>query len=59
MMARFGLKMITDHLPGIGRRRTVVPAVPTQESQNAQKTDYWAMDCAANPWRKGCRTYDS
>ena len=59
MMARFGLKMITDHLPRIGRQRSVVPAVPTQESQNAPKMDYWAMDCAANPWRKGCRTYDS
>ena len=59
MMARFGLKMITDHLPRIGRKRTVVLPSDATETQNIPKPDYWAMDCAANPWRKGCRTYDS
>ena len=58
-MARFGLKIITDHLPRIGRKRQFVLTNDTTETQNSPKTDYWAMDCAANPWRKGCRTYDS
>lgn len=59
MMARFGLKLITDHLPRIGRKRPGVVPGETMESQHSPKKDYWAMDCAANPWRKGCRTYDS
>ncbi len=59
MMARFGLKLITDHLPRIGRKRPVVVPGERMESQSSTKRDYWAMDCAANPWRKGCRTYDS
>ena len=20
--------------------------------------DYWAVDCAVNPWRKGCKDFD-
>ena len=59
MMARFGLKLIKDHLPSIGRSRPVVVPGDSKESQSSPKKDYWAMDCAANPWRKGCRTYDS
>jgi hypothetical protein len=51
--------MITDHLPRIGRKRPVVLPSDATETQNIPKPDYWAMDCAANPWRKGCRTYDS
>ncbi len=55
MMARFELKMIIDHLPRIERKRTEVVPSETTESQSSSKTDYWAIDCAANPSRNGCR----
>jgi hypothetical protein len=59
VMARFNLSLITDHLPRIGRRRTAPVADPrTSAPVNQPPLDYWAMDCATHPWRKGCKDFD-
>ena len=58
-MARFNLNLITDHLPRIGRRRTAPVANPgTSTPVSKPPLDYWAVDCAVNPWRKGCKDFD-
>lgn len=57
-MARFGLKLITEHLPRVMRRQPVPPTPPTPQTGNNDKPSYWMEDCALHPWRKGCRTYD-
>ena len=58
-MARFSLNLITEHLPRIGRRRTA-PVADDRASApvNNPPQDYWAVDCAINPWRKGCKDFD-
>ena len=58
MARRFGLKLFTDHLPRIIRPQPPARIDNTQMTESPSPSDYWAMDCATNPWRKGCRTYD-
>ena len=58
-MARFSLNLITEHLPRIGRRHTAPVADPRASAPvNNPPQDYWAVDCAINPWRKGCKDFD-
>lgn len=56
---RSPLKLIVDHLPRIGRRRSAAIVEPTPSVPAADpRTSYWANDCATHPWRAGCRSYD-
>ena len=57
-MARFGLKLLTEHLPRVMRRRPMPTITPSPETEEDSKPNYWMQDCALHPWRKGCRTYD-
>ena len=57
-MARFGLNLITEHLPRMVRRRPMPTVAPFPNPEEDDRSGYWARDCALHPWRKGCRTYD-
>ena len=57
-MARFGLQLITEHLPRIGRRNPPASISSIPAPADNSRPNYWMEDCALHPWRKGCRTYD-